>query len=83
MLTSFTNNSLEISEDTAGLFANTEICEGKSERKTAVGRQVRRVSSKKRVKSKARQDESTLGPNILSLPDGHIVEAITQECRGC
>jgi len=49
---------------------------GNSRKKTAVGRHAKKISSKKRVKSKARQEGLTLGPKILSLVGKHIDDAI-------
>ena len=49
---------------------------GSSRKKTAAGRQAKNTSSKKRVKSNARQEGSTLGPNSLSLKGKHVNEAI-------
>lgn len=39
----------------------------------AVGRHEKKTSSNRRVKSNARQEESTLGPKMLSLVGKHTI----------
>lgn len=51
--------------------------------KTAAGRHAKNTSSNNRVKSKERQDGSTLGPNVLSLLDRHIDDAIAKRSLEC
>jgi hypothetical protein len=74
--TSFPSSNFDLTEQTVGDFARTVIWKGSSEKKTAVGRDVKKISSKRRVKSKARQEESTLGPNIRLLVGKHVDDII-------
>jgi ribosome biogenesis protein Tsr3 len=69
--TSFAASNLVRTEQTAGERLRTVICAGKSDKKTAAGRQMKKISSNSRVKSKARQEGLTLGPKTLSLLSEH------------
>ena len=79
--TSFPNSNFDLTEHRADDFARTVMWKGSSSKKTAVGRHAKNISSKRRVKSKARQEGSTLGPKILSLVGKHVKELIVPWIR--
>ena len=78
--TSFPSSNFDLTEHKVGDFARAVMWKGSSRKKIAVGRDTKKISSKKRVKSNTRQKGSTLGPKILSLCK-HIDDAIVTLVR--